>query len=731
MEPTAPTPITPEGPAPDERVAGDTGLPLGAVRAVVALLDDGGTIPFIARYRKEATGGLDEVAIGTIRDRLVFHRELADRKQTVLETIESQGKLTPELRQAIAETFSRTELEDLYAPYRPKRRTRATIARERGLEPLADRMWEQADTAADPLDIASAFIDPEREVATAEDALKGARDILAERIADTPEWRAEIRELTWKEGVLICKAARGKAKERSKFEDYYDFSERVATLPSHRFLAINRGEKEGLLSAHIRPDVERAHALLVGRARRSRQGTWADEVATAARDAYDRLLSVQIETDIRVELKQGADTGAVDVFAQNLRELLLAPPFGVRSVIGIDPGFRTGCKIVVLDATGRLLEHGVVYPTEPRRDIVGTERRLEQWIEKYDVAAVAIGNGTGGRETFAVARDFAKREAPDVAVVLVNESGASVYSASEVARDELPDVDLTVRGAVSIGRRLQDPLAELVKIDPKSIGVGQYQHDVDQKRLKEKLEEVVSSCVNHVGVDVNTASASLLQYVSGLGPALGKSIVAWRDRHGALSDREALLKVPRFGDKTFEQAAGFLRVTGDNPLDNSAVHPERYPLVERMARDLGRDVRDLVGDTTAVAELDIDRYTDAEVGRYTIEDILAELVKPGRDPRDPFDAVEFRDDVHEMSDLSEGMDLPGIVTNVTHFGAFVDIGVHQDGLVHVSEIANRFVRDPAEELKAGQKVRVRVMSVDVERKRIGLSIKTLLPRSRD
>jgi len=551
-----------------------------------------------------------------------------------------------------------------------------------------------------------------------------ARDIVAERIVETPQWRAAIRDLTWKEGMLRAKVARGKKDTASKFSDYYDHQELVGRIASHRMLAILRGEKEGFLSVRIAPEAERARDALAGQVLGSRRSPWDDQVRQAAEDGYDRLLSTHIETEIRAELKRRADTEAIDVFATNLQDLLMAAPFGARPVMAIDPGFRTGCKVVVLSATGQLLDHGVVYPTEPRRDVEGTERALDAWFRKYaDLAAVVVGNGTGGRETFAVLRKYLKDRQHKAAVVMVSESGASIYSASEIARAELPNQDVTVRGAVSIGRRVQDPLAELVKLDPKSIGVGQYQHDVDPKHLKQRLDDVVVRCVNRVGVDVNTASPAILNYVSGLGPKLAQAIATFRDKSGPFASRAQLKKVPGLGEKSFEQAAGFLRVKGANPLDDSAVHPERYSLVKAIARDLKRDARDLIGDSQAVAMIDRRRYLSESVGEYTLDDIIAELKKPGRDPRDDFEAIEFRDDVNEMEDLADGMILTGVVTNVTNFGAFVDVGVHQDGLVHISQIADRYVQNPADELKVGQKVRVRVMQVDLGRRRIALSIK--------
>jgi uncharacterized protein len=598
------------------------------------------------------------------------------------------------------------------------------MAKEKGLEPLADRMWAQDDASGDPLIIAGGFVDPDKGVESAEDALRGARDIVAERITENAEWRAAVRDLTWTKGVIESHAARGKAEEKSKFTDYYDFSESLTRIPSHRVLAILRGEKEGYLTYRIAADAEVARSLLTDRVLGGRSSIWADEMRRAVEDAYDRLLAPQLQTEIRTGLKLEADTAAIAVFASNLRDLLRAPPFGGRAVIAIDPGYRTGCKVVVLGPTGQLLDHGVVYPTVPREDVAGTEKALDAWFENFpDIEGVSIGNGTGGRETLAVVTRYLKASRAGVSALTVNESGASVYSASEIAREELPDHDVTVRGAVSIGRRLQDPLAELVKIDPKSIGVGQYQHDVDQKLLKQKLDAVVQSCVNNVGVDINTASPALLSYVSGISSKIAKNIVAYRDASGRFQNRKEFKKVSGLGAKTFEQAAGFLRVKGDNALDNSAVHPERYALVEKIAADLGRVVEQLIGDSQSVRAIDIKAYVDDTVGLYTLEDIVQELEKPGRDPRDDFETVEFLEGVQDIGDLKKDMVMNGIVTNVTNFGAFVDVGVHQDGLVHVSKIADRFVRDPADVLHVGQKVRVRVMEIDLERKRISLSIR--------
>ena len=705
-------------------IAGDVGIPARSVAAVIGLLDEGATVPFIARYRKEVTGGAEDVVIARTQELLTYHREFFDRKKTILASIHEQGKLTPELRAAIDGAATRAVLEDIYLPYRPKRRTRATIAKEKGLEPLAERMWAQADTSGTPEEIAREFVNADKGVESVEDALAGARDIVAERIVENAPWRATMRELAWARGQVVSRAARGKADIKSKFTDYYDFAEPVARIPSHRLLAILRGESEGFLSHHIGPDADQARALLRSLAVARKASIWKLHVEMASDDGYDRLLSSQLETEIRGELKTKADDSAIDVFANNLRELLMAPPFGASAVLAIDPGFRTGCKVVILGPTGTLRDHGLVYPTEPRSDIEGTHRALDRWLDKFkDIACIAIGNGTGGRETFSVVNEYVKERAKKLTVVLVNEAGASVYSASEVAREEFPNQDVTVRGAVSIGRRLQDPLSELVKIDPKAIGVGQYQHDVDQKRLKEKLDQVVVACVNHVGVDVNTASAPLLQYVSGLSARIANAVVKRRDAEGPFKSRSELKDVPGLGPKTFEQAAGFLRVKGDNPLDDSAVHPERYALVERIARDQKRSLTALIGDAKAVHAIDIKRYVDDTIGLFTLKDIVAELEKPGRDPRADFEVTGFRDDVQKIEDLKKDMVLNGIVTNVTHFGAFVDVGVHQDGLVHVSKVSDRYVSNPAEVLHVGQRVRVRVMEIDLERRRISLSIR--------
>jgi protein Tex len=708
-------------------VAAELALPRAGVERTLALFAGGATVPFIARYRKEATGGLDEVMIGQIQERHEYQVQLEARRKTILDSIEAQGKLTGDLRARILATRSKTELEDLYLPYKPKRRTKAAIAWERGLEPLADLVWAQAMRLEKPREaLARPFVDAAKGVADVEAAWQGARDIVAERIAEDADVRASLRDLALADGRLASRVAKGKEQEGKKFEDYYAFEGPVRTLPGHRVLAVFRGENEGFLKVSLAVDEEDALARIRRRIVRERRAALASDLEAALLDAWRRLLGPSVETDVRTSLQERADAEAIQVFAENLRHLLLQPPLGGKRVLAIDPGFRTGCKVVALDEQGDLVEETVIYPHDPQKRAAEAKQALARLVGRHRIEAVAIGNGTAGRETHELVRAM-KREkllAESCAVVLVNESGASVYSASEIAREEFPDKDITVRGAASIGRRLQDPLAELVKIDARSIGVGQYQHDVNQRALKRSLDAVVESCVNKVGVDVNTASAKLLSYVSGIGETLARNIVAFRAEHGPLGSRRDLLKVSRLGPKAFEQAAGFLRIReGTNPLDASAVHPESYDVVERMADDLGVDVANLVGRSDLVRRLELARYVDDRRGEPTVRDILVELEKPGRDPRDAFEEVGFRDDVTEFEHLKEGMVLAGVVTNVTAFGAFVDVGVHQDGLVHVSELANRFVRDPTEVAKVGDRVRVKVIKIDGERRRIGLSLK--------
>ena len=692
------------------RVAAAAGVSVGQAAAVARLIGEGSTIPFIARYRKEAHGNLDEVAITKIRDRLAYHTELEERRATILKSIDEQGKLTDDLRAKIEAATVKAVLEDLYQPYKPKRRTRAMIAKEKGLEPLADAIWENRVTAA------------ELAALSAED-LQGARDIMAERIADNAEVRGLVRQTFARKSTLKSEVAPGKEKEPTKFEQYYDFEEPLAGMPSHRFLAIQRGQKEGALWARLEVDAAPLLADIATIVSAPSGGPAAEQFSLAIADAYKRLLAPSCEVDVKLDKKMEADRAAVEVFAENLRHLLLAAPLGEKKVIAIDPGIRTGCKVALVDATGKYLANIVIYPMQKPEE---SRSILSQLVTRFKPDAIAVGNGTAGRETEAFARETLKamgRE--DVMVVSVSEAGASVYSASDIAREEFPDLDLTVRGAISIGRRLQDPLAELVKIDPKSIGVGQYQHDVFQPLLSSKLDEVTVSCVNKVGVELNTASAPLLERVSGIGPSLAKAIVKWRNENGAFKSRAELKKVPGLGPKAFEQSAGFLRIRGAaNPLDASAVHPECYAIVEKMAGDLGVKISDLVGNAELAAKIDVQGYITSEAGAFTLKDVVEELKKPGRDPRAVFERPAFREDVTKIDDLKEGMELEGVVTNVTAFGAFVDIGIHQDGLVHVSELSDRFIRDPAEVVKTGDKIKVRVIGVDKVRNRVALSAKS-------
>lgn len=676
------------------------------VIAVAALLNEGGTVPFIARYRKENTGSLDEVAITAIRDRLQQLFELDERRATVLESITKQGKLTDELKQKIDAAETMAVLEDLYLPYKPKRRTRATIAKEKGLEPLAQMIFVQ-----DPV----AKLDADAE------SLAGARDIIAEWVNEEPQARAKMRELYLETGKFESKVLKNKEAEGVKFKDYYDWQEMVKTAPSHRVLAMRRGEKEEFLMLRIVVDEPQALAILNEMFVKG-NGTCSQQVQMAVEDSFKRLLSLSMETEIRLITKQKADEEAIRVFADNLRQLLMAPALGQKNVLAIDPGLRTGCKVTCLDAQGKLLQHTVIYISQSDAEKEQAAQTLKKSCQLFNIECIAVGNGTAGRETEAFVRSL---KLPNVQTVLVNESGASIYSASDVAREEFPDHDITVRGAVSIGRRLQDPLAELVKLDPKSIGVGQYQHDVDQAKLKNGLDDVVISCVNQVGVEVNSASKQLLMYVSGLGPALAQAIVAHRNEHGVFKSREGLKTVPKLGSKAFEQAAGFLRIRGaQNPLDASAVHPESYGIVERMAADLGLSVRDLMANEQARQKIDLHKYVSATVGLPTLMDIKEELAKPGRDPRAKFEAVQFKEGIANIEDLTLGMELNGIVTNITNFGCFVDIGVHQDGMVHVSEMADHFVKAPGDVVKVQQKVKVKVVEVDLARKRIALTMRS-------
>jgi uncharacterized protein len=712
---------TPLDPTTLSHVAEVLNLPLPAVRAVISLLDEGATVPFIARYRKEATGNLDEVQVRDISEKLVYFRDLLDRRATVLSSIAEQGKLTDELKLRILATLDRSELEDLYLPYKPKRRTKATIAREKGLEPLADYIWQQETGPVDLLQLATSLIDPEKEVATIDDALEGACHIVAERISEDAEVRKSARQLMFEEGLISSRKAMDAVDEQEKFKMYYEYHEPVKTIPSHRMLAIRRGEAENVLYWLIELEETRVLALLRSRVVRA-QGDWTPYLDRAIEDCWKRLLNTSIQGEIRLELKRRSDTAAIDVFRENLEHLLLAAPAGPIGVLGIDPGLRTGCKIAVVDETGKFLADDVIYP-HTGRTREATEK-LAAMVARHNVCAIAIGNGTASRETDAFVRDFLQEKGlANIFRVTVSEAGASVYSASEVARQEFPQLDLTVRGAISIARRLQDPLSELVKVDPKSIGVGQYQHDVDQRQLQQSLEATIESCVNRVGVDLNTASWTLLRYVAGVSERVALSIVSFRDQNGRFHSREQLKQVSGVGPKTFEQAAGFLRVRdGDQPLDNTAVHPESYGLVEEIAKSLSTPIAELIRHPHLLGSVNKDSFA---AGMFTLNDILEELKKPGRDPRDKFVAPSFNESVREISDVETGMVLEGVVTNVTKFGAFIDIGVHQDGLVHISEISNRFIREPAEVLKAGQIVKVKVLSADAKTKRISLSIKAL------
>jgi len=701
------------------KIAQELSLTTKQVQATADLLNEEGTVPFIARYRKEATGSLDEVAITAVRDRLNQLMELDKRREAILKSLEERGQLTDELKEKILSAETIVVLEDIYLPYRPKRRTRATIAKEKGLEPLAQSLFTQDEM--DPFAEAAAFVDPEKGVDSAEDALAGARDIIAEWVNEDQTARAKMRDLYSSKAVFKSKVIPEKETEGIKYKDYFDLEEPVNTAPSHRILAMRRGEREGFLILRVLPTEDEALDILDSLFVKG-EGPASEQVRMSAHDSYKRLLSPSMETEIRLATKKRADEEAIRVFVENLRQLLIAPPLSQKNVLAIDPGFRTGCKVVCLDRQGKLLHTETIYPLQSEKSAADAGSKILEMCERFRVEAIAVGNGTAGRETetFIRSLDLSK----NIQLVMVNESGASVYSASEVAREEFPDQDVTVRGAVSIGRRLMDPLAELVKIDPKSIGVGQYQHDVDQGALKSSLDDVVVSCVNRVGVEVNTASKQLLTYVSGLGPQLAKGIVEYRNEHGPFGSREELKQVPRLGPKAFEQAAGFLRIRdGENPLDRSAVHPESYPIVDAMTRDLGCSVLDLMRNEELRKRIDLKQYVSEKVGLPTVNDILSELSKPGRDPRQQFETFRFAEGVEKIEDIKPGMKLPGIVTNLTAFGVFVDIGVHQDGLVHISEVSNRFVKNPAEVVKVHQKVLVTVLGVDLERRRISLSMK--------
>jgi len=706
-----------------KKLAAELSIAEKQVSATIALLDEGATVPFISRYRKEVTGSLDEVQATTLRDRIQQLRDLDKRREAILNSLTEMGKLTPELQKQIDAAETMVALEDIYLPYRPKRKTRATAAREKGLQPLADMLLAQnkLDVEAE----AEKFVDEEKGVKDIADALAGARDIIAETISENAEVRTKMRELFLTKGTFKSRVVPGKEESGIKYKDYFEWEEPVKAAPSHRVLAMRRGEKEEILFLDLMPPEEEAIDVLE-RTFITGNNAASTQVQLAIGDGYKRLLKPSMETEVRLLTKKRADEEAIRVFAENARQLLLAAPLGQKRVMSIDPGFRTGCKVVCLDEQGKLLEYTAIFPHTGAGGEKEAEKTVRHLFEKYKIEAIAIGNGTAGRETESFIRNL---QLPDVAIVMVNESGASIYSASEVAREEFPDKDVTVRGSVSIGRRLMDPLAELVKIDPKSIGVGQYQHDVDQNKLQTSLDDTVISCVNAVGVELNTASKQILAYVSGLGPQLAQNIVEYRDKNGAFTKRDELKKVPRLGDKAYEQAAGFLRIRdAKNPLDSSAVHPERYDLVSEMAKDKGVSVKDLMTDEKLRKSIPLQKYVTETVGLPTLNDIMAELAKPGRDPREKFEAFSFTEGVNAITDLKVGMKLPGIVTNITAFGAFVDIGVHQDGLVHLSRITNRFIKDPNEVLKVHQPVQVTVTEIDVARKRISLSMKENEPK---
>ena len=698
-------------------IAKAMGLPVTKITNTVKLLEEGATIPFISRYRKEVTGSLDEVQIATIKEQLQKLRDIDKRRETIIASIEEQGKMTPELLKKIKKAFTLNALEDIYLPYKRKRKTRASVARENGLEPLAEKLIQQENFNIS--EFATKLLSDK--VTTIEDALKGARDIIAEQVNETEEARNSVRRSFKEDAFITAKLVRGKEKLAAKYQDYFEYSEKLSRCPSHRLLAIRRGEDEGFLRVKIGPEEENSlyHLSRIFVKNKSESG---EQVALAVEDGYKRLLAPSIETEFRNLAKVKADEEAIQVFAENLRQLLLAAPLGQRSILALDPGFRTGCKVVCLDAQGNLIYNGTIYPHPPQSKSTEAVEDIKKLVKKYKIDALAIGNGTAGRETYQLFAgiDYGR----PIDTFMVNESGASIYSASVVAREEFPDKDVTVRGAVSIGRRLMDPLAELVKIDPKSIGVGQYQHDVQQNMLKESLDRTVESCVNSVGINVNTASKHLLTYVSGLGPTLAQNIVDYRSKHGQFKQRKQLLKVARMGDKAYEQAAGFLRIrNGKHVLDNTAVHPERYSLVEKIAKDLGTDVPGLLADRQRRQQINLKNYISDQVGLPTLKDIMTELEKPGLDPRGAAKAIQFSKSIQTIEDLKEGMVVTGVINNITNFGAFVDIGIKESGLVHISQIANHFVRNPSDVVKLGQEVKARVMGVDLERKRVQLSMK--------
>lgn len=698
------------------------------IHGLIGLVEEGATVPFIARYRKEITGGMDEVVVANLKERFEELCQLEMRKQTILDVIQKQGKLTPELEKQISACHDKHQLEDLYLPYKPKRKTKASIAREKGLEPLATEIFATHGKALekDLETLASSFINAELGVNTAKEALEGASHIVAEWISETAPIRAGLRNHLLTGEVVVSKSSKEKTTEPTKYEMYYDFREAASKIPSHRYLAIRRGEEENVLKYTIEGDRIQMVQMLDEHFLVHRTGETAEFLKACLIDALDRLLIPSLVTEVRLEIRRRAEAEAIAVFAQNLRQVLLSPPAGERRVLGLDPGYRTGCKLAVIDETGKLIAHTTIYPHTSQNQYEEAKQLLVDWSKEYQVSAIAVGNGTASRETMQLAQEVAATLS--ISAILVNESGASIYSASEIARAEFPDLDLTVRSAASIARRFQDPLAELVKIDPKSIGVGQYQHDVDQNALKKSLDGVVESCVNYVGIDLNTASETLLKYVSGIGPSVAKEIVSYRNANGRFNNRGQLLEVAKIGPKTYEQAAGFLRIRdGANPLDNTAVHPESYPIVEKMAAKLNATVNDLIGNQALLKKIDLEEFVSEHVGMLTLTDIMDELAKPGRDPRSEFVAITFTEGVHSLDDLELDMILEGVVTNVTNFGAFVDIGVHQDGLVHISNLSHRYIKNPTEVIKVGDRVKVKVIEVDVARRRIGLSIKDTQP----
>ena len=702
------------------KIAEELNISTEQVINTAALLDSGASVPFIARYRKELTGSLDEVVITDIRDRLKQLLELDKRRDAIIKSIEEQGLMTDQIKMQLLEAITMTGLEDIYLPYKPKKRTRATIAKEKGLEPLAKIIMAKREP--DPFRKAAMYINPSKGVNDEDEALAGARDIIAEWVSESQAARARTRKLFEREGVISSKIIKGKELEGVNYQNYYEWQEPLMKMPSHRFLAMMRGEAEGFLRTGVQPPKDKALDILEDIFNRNSTDGCAEQISDAINDSYSRLLQPSMENEIKAAAKEKADQYAIRVFTDNLKQLLMMPPLGQKNVLAIDPGFRTGCKIVCLDKQGNLLHNETIYPHPPENQVRQAEKKILSLVDAYKIEAIAIGNGTAGRETERFIRNI--RFDKDLMAIMVNESGASIYSASKIARDEFPDYDVTVRGAVSIGRRLMDPLAELVKIDPKSIGVGQYQHDVNQAALQQSLEDSVTICVNQVGVEINTASKELLSFVSGVGPMLAQNIVNFRKEHGPFASREQFRKVTRFGDKAFEQSAGFLRIrNANNPLDRSAVHPESYHIVYKMAERTQSSVEELIQNEEARKKIVLDEYVDEKTGLPTLNDIIQELARPGRDPRQKFDVFEFAKGINSIEDLVPGMVLPGIVTNITAFGAFVDIGVHQDGLVHVSQLADRFVRDPKEVVNINQKVQVKVMEVDKDRKRINLSMK--------